>query len=143
MKHICKSCGKEWPSWSGKCSCGEWNTIVEKRIPTQKEFDDWYDDRIAEARTADMKCLECGCNLRSDLNSGEIWIQRRVIAHVLPKGTMPSVGDNPINWMPLCWQHHSDYDSSWDKAKTMKVWPIASGIIERLRPFVIEKKYLP
>lgn len=144
MKFICTSCSIESPSWKGQCtSCREWNTIVEKRVPTDAEMKDWYEDRIAEAKAADMKCLECGRGLQYDLNSGEIWIQRRVIAHALPKGLMPSVGAHPKNWMPLCWQHHNDYDHTWDKAKSMKVWPVAEKIIESLKPFVLEKKYLP
>lgn len=33
-KYICDRCGTESPQWHGRCqSCGEWNTLVEFRVP--------------------------------------------------------------------------------------------------------------
>lgn len=33
----CQACGQDFPRWYGQCSaCGEWNTIVEERIPNPK-----------------------------------------------------------------------------------------------------------
>jgi len=34
IKYICDRCGAESPQWHGRCqSCGEWNTLVEFRVP--------------------------------------------------------------------------------------------------------------
>ena len=34
VNFICDRCGAESPQWHGKCrSCGEWNTLVEFRVP--------------------------------------------------------------------------------------------------------------
>lgn len=33
---VCQSCGYEAPRWLGKCpECGEWNTLVEEKVPTK------------------------------------------------------------------------------------------------------------
>ncbi|MCM1163200.1 MAG: DNA repair protein RadA [Muribaculaceae bacterium] len=35
---FCSSCGAESPKWAGRCpACGEWNTMVEERIPAKKK----------------------------------------------------------------------------------------------------------
>ncbi len=34
---VCNECGKQLMKWMGRCpACGEWNTVVEKAIPTTK-----------------------------------------------------------------------------------------------------------
>lgn len=34
---FCSSCGAESPKWAGRCpACGEWNTMVEERIRTER-----------------------------------------------------------------------------------------------------------
>lgn len=36
--YFCKECGYESPKWLGKCpGCGEWNTMVEEKVPTSKK----------------------------------------------------------------------------------------------------------
>jgi len=33
---FCTACGNETPKWQGRCpACGEWNTIVEERVPAK------------------------------------------------------------------------------------------------------------
>lgn len=35
---FCTSCGAQAPKWQGRCpACGEWNTMVEERIVTEKK----------------------------------------------------------------------------------------------------------
>lgn len=35
---FCSSCGAESPKWAGRCpACGEWNTMIEQRIRTEKK----------------------------------------------------------------------------------------------------------
>lgn len=34
---FCSNCGNESPKWEGRCpACGEWNTMVEERVPAAK-----------------------------------------------------------------------------------------------------------
>lgn len=75
---------------------------------------------------------------------------RIATAHVLPKRKeygFPSVSSNPINKLILADScgHHSMYDSSWEKAATMKVWPLAIEIFKKLYPLIAaaEKKNIP
>lgn len=75
---------------------------------------------------------------------------RCATAHVLPKKKeygFPSVASNPINRLFLgagcgC---HNKYDSSWEKAATMKVWPMAVEIFKKLYPLIPahERKNIP
>lgn len=41
------------------------------------------------------------------------------VAHILPKSKFPSVLGVLLNHLYLCWQCHSDFDSSWAKANVM------------------------
>ncbi len=35
--YVCQACGAVYPKWQGKCdACGEWNTIVEEKKPTDE-----------------------------------------------------------------------------------------------------------
>ena len=37
IDYVCQTCGAVYPKWQGKCdSCGEWNTIVEEKKPTDE-----------------------------------------------------------------------------------------------------------
>lgn len=37
VDYVCQSCGSVYPKWQGKCdACGEWNTIVEEKKPTEE-----------------------------------------------------------------------------------------------------------
>lgn len=53
------------------------------------------------------------------------------IAHILPKEHFPSVKTHPLNYMILkMWGGtHSTYDSSWEQAAKMKIWPYSLKII--------------
>lgn len=75
---------------------------------------------------------------------------RIATAHVLPKRKeygFPSVAANPINRLFLADScgHHTMYDSSWEKAATMKVWPMAVEIFKKLYPLIpaSERKNIP
>lgn len=38
VQFLCTECGDVFPRWEGKCgSCGQWNTLVEERISTEKK----------------------------------------------------------------------------------------------------------
>jgi len=37
IDYVCQTCGAVYPKWQGKCDgCGEWNTIVEEKKPTDE-----------------------------------------------------------------------------------------------------------
>lgn len=70
------------------------------------------------------------------------------IAHILCKKNFPSVATHPQNYMILSmWNgSHANYDSSWERAASMKVWPYALKIIITvLLPLLPseEKRHLP
>ena len=50
-----------------------------------------------------------------------------------------SVATDDINIIYLCWQHHSDYDSSWEKARKMRIWPVLKMAVRDMRPILKEK----
>lgn len=56
------------------------------------------------------------------------------IAHALPKSQFPSVATHPKNYLILkMWGGvHGQYDSSWENASRMKVWPVACEIFNAL-----------
>lgn len=69
------------------------------------------------------------------------------IAHCLPKSLFPSVKTHPRNYMILkMWGGtHGQYDSNWENASKMKVWPYACKIFNILYPLLTreEKSKLP
>ncbi len=100
----------------------------------KKELEKWYADiRMRECLgggyihgvgfvSGGAKCWECGD-----------WIIeaffKHATAHILPKkkGMFPSIATHPLNYMILggacgC---HNKWDSSWDNAVKMQVFPIA------------------
>lgn len=61
------------------------------------------------------------------------WQQFAAQCHILPKDDYPEVRGHFYNRLHLCPSCHNDFDSSWQKASTMDVWPQA---IVRLKFFV-------
>lgn len=100
------------------------------------------------------RCMECGAFIPEFIQMVGMKMKlsgyRCATAHVLPKKKefgFPSVASNPINRLFLgsgcgC---HNKYDSSWEKAATMKVWPLAVEIFKKLYPLIAasEKKNIP
>lgn len=141
------SCGKKYPKWQGKCdSCGSWNTLEEKTVPQKTyrlpkvslkrkeqnkqpdidkdELDRWFDARIAEAKKI-CKCENCGKDVMNQLNSTETWVSRSSIAHIFPKrkmGGFHSVSCHELNWVLLCLDCHTKFDSNYMTAMTMRIW---------------------
>lgn len=73
------------------------------------------------------KCWETGEKINKQDKMG--W--HGSVAHILSKRDFPSVATHPQNYMILSmWNgSHANYDSSWERAATMKVWPYALKII--------------
>ena len=62
------------------------------------------------------RCENCKTKIRLGKNN---------IAHIIPKAIFKSVATNPNNFMYLCHGCHDLYDSSFDKASRMVVFPLA------------------
>lgn len=88
-------------------------------------------------------CWETGDKI--DIRDKKGW--QGSIAHVLPKSLFDSVKTHPMNYMILkMWGGtHGQYDSSWENAAKMKVWPHAVKIFNILYPLLTreEKAKLP
>lgn len=74
------------------------------------------------------KCLWCGANTETHIYKWAIFS----ICHLLDKReTMcPSVKCHPRNWIELCPDHHTEFDSlNWTEREQLGFWP---EIVERL-----------
>src|SRR5580692_3115613 len=115
---------------------------LEKNIEGNEpsEQTKWY-EKIMKHETP--VCWET--NDRIDIRDKKGW--QGSIAHVLPKSLFPSVATHPMNYMILkMWGGtHGQYDSSWENASKMKIWPYACGIFNVLYPLLTaeEKRKLP
>lgn len=113
----------------------------EQRNGGCTELQKWYD---AIMEKEEGKCWETGERINKQDRLG--W--HGSIAHILPKDLYPSVSTHPLNYMILkMWGGtHGQYDSSWEAASKMKVWPYALKIIKTvLAPLLTpeEKRKLP
>lgn len=114
------------------------NNIDEDQIKLQRFF-----AAAAIELARNPYCIECKAKIPSAFF-------RAATAHVLPKRKeygFPSIAAHPANKLFLgagcgC---HSKYDSSWEAASKMKVWPLAVAIFKELYPFISEeeKKNIP
>lgn len=77
----------------------------------------WFLERRKEMNGL---CCECGRRTFKEDNKQYKWS----IAHLLPKSIFASVATNEYNSIELCWLHHQEFDSSWDKAKQMVCWEL-------------------
>jgi uncharacterized protein YlaI len=78
-------------------------------------------------------CEEC----KKRIPHSEQWQWFSAQAHILPKDKFKSVAAQVLNRLHLCPDCHTDWDSSWQKAQTMKVFNVA---IERLKQFTHQVK---
>lgn len=159
-EYVCSSCGASYPSMRGQCVCKKWNTIEEKTVapkvyrlpkvsikmkeamksvdPQKEALDAWFDMQRALAMSGDMKCQECGVSIANDLNSKDTWIWRRVLSHIIPKSKFSSTATHPLNCLFLCWDCHSRFDNTWDKARKMKIWTLAIAKAKKTLPLIKE-----
>lgn len=91
----------------------------------------FFERHIKHIESQKLKCLECGIPLRN--------ADSRNVAHVLKKSIFKSIATEDLNIMYLCWQHHSDYDSSFEKAKKMKIWSAAVGRVKQMSVLIKER----
>lgn len=86
-------------------------------------------------------CENCGLDL-SRTKSG------KNVAHILPKSKFKSVAKNDRNIMYLCTTFdrndgqtgcHEQFDSSWERARTMPIWERAVERVKEIQEQVKEK----
>lgn len=101
----------------------------------QTELQKWYAKIM---KKEDAVCWETGEKINKNDKLG--W--HGSIAHVLPKAVFPSVATHPLNYLILSmWNgSHANYDSSWAKARTMKVWDLAMDRIVMMEPDLTEEE---
>ena len=104
--------------------------------------ENWYTIAMRELAVT-KKCQECGGFIPSGF-------YRHAIAHILQKRKeygFPSVATHPSNRLFLCAGNgcHQIYDSSWEAASKMKVWPLAVIAFVEMYPFIdpSEHKNIP
>lgn len=73
----------------------------------------WFLDRRKEMQNV---CIECGKGTNRDSDKYFKWS----ICHIAPKALIKSVATNENNWVELCWLHHQEFDSTFDKAAAMQ-----------------------
>lgn len=111
--------------------------LIEKEKNEKEErgdsgLDKWFEERRKEMTGV---CAECGGKTGKDDDK----FYRHSIAHILPKrnSMFPSVATVVYNWVELCfWGNscHSKYDSSWEQAATMRIWPFVVHNVNMLYP---------
>lgn len=106
----------------------------------ESELSKWYANIMYHE---EGKCWETGERINKDDTMG--W--HGSIAHCLPKNDYPSIATHPANFMILkMWGGtHGQYDSSWENASKMKIWPCACKVFNILYPCLTpeEKRKLP
>lgn len=109
----------------------EQKAIREETGNTETELQQWYAEIMAKETP---RCWET--NEWIDVKDTKGW--HGSIAHILDKKNYPSVKTHPLNYMILkMWGGtHGQFDSSWENASKMKIWPHAVKIINLLYPLL-------
>lgn len=89
---MCNSCGAESPRWEGRCpSCGQWNTMVEEKVPTTLRSPSPVASAGKSAATP-LNEITTSDLPRIKLPSGEL---NRVLGGGLVPGAMVLIGGEP------------------------------------------------
>lgn len=113
-------------------------TVIAK--PTKRQLDAWFTARVQEMPAC---CEEPGCERH--LLVGAALIKAHV-CHIVPKRIFWSVAVHPLNRLFMCQTpHHDDFDSSWDRAQHMGIWPVAIDRFQQFMHLITDKelRYLP
>lgn len=91
------------------------------------------------------KCQNCGCKIDT-----KIFVYAKMtVAHILAKrkSMFPSVATHKENYLYLCVTNgcHNKFDTSWEDAAKMKIWPEAVRKFLLIYPWIAsnEKRNLP
>lgn len=92
---FCNNCGAESSKWMGRCpSCGEWNTMVEERVPASKSSKSitGVTGRTSTSRPVAISQIEKSIEERIKMPSQEL---NRVLGGGLVAGSMVLIGGEP------------------------------------------------
>lgn len=92
---FCTSCGAQAPKWQGRCpACGEWNTMVEERIVSEKKSRTLTPSGQRSGRTRPQLIheIELSDEPRIKMPSGEL---NRVLGGGLVAGSLVLIGGEP------------------------------------------------
>lgn len=110
---------------------------LEKRKKEREGYSEWYAERAKIAVAKVRYCENCGRKLTGHVSE---------IAHILPKNLFKSVSTNEDNCLYLCSNFvygsdgcHDKFDSSYDNARQMEVWPTALERFNKFKHLVEEK----
>ena len=90
---VCTSCGTETPKWHGRCpGCGEWNTIVEERVPEAPSAGGLSRRSAKAARPVKLEEVEAPALARFETGIGEF---DRVLGGGIVPGSLVLIGGAP------------------------------------------------
>ena len=92
---FCNNCGAESPKWQGRCpACGEWNTMTEERIVTEKKSRTLSPTghKVSKSKPQPVSKIETSEEPRIKLPSGEL---NRVLGGGLVAGSLVLIGGEP------------------------------------------------
>ncbi|MDE6582816.1 MAG: AAA family ATPase, partial [Duncaniella sp.] len=93
---FCTACGNETPKWEGRCpACGEWNTIVEEKIPATrsgKSAGVRGGKAAPQSRPTPVSSIVAAEESRIKMPSVEL---NRVLGGGLVEGSMVLIGGEP------------------------------------------------
>ena len=90
----------------------------EERGDDDTELVKWFKGRM---KVMGDRCYWCGCKVENKIYRYAI----NSICHILEKrDTMcPSVKTHPLNWVTLCWDHHTAFDRmNWEEREQLGFW---------------------
>jgi hypothetical protein len=137
----------------------------EKKAGVDGKMDMFFDEMIKRCTS---KCLFCNSettaiNTRLYRDDNAKWseeanekkyqreieiLKRASIAHLLPKrsidkGGFPSVATHEDNWIELCWQCHTSFDTgkiTWEFLYDSAEWPVIKEKLLNVLPAVAEEE---
>ena len=108
----------------------------------------WY---VSKKHVMTNRCEEPGCqNSTNKWNNYYYWS----VCHIVPKKLCPSTAIEPENWIELCQYHHSEFDSTFEKAAKMGCFAeakrkfqlfkhlIPNTELRKVNPHLLEENYL-
>ena len=89
--YFCNNCGAESPKWVGRClACGEWNTMVEEKVPTDTKGR--KKGLVRSSKPVRLSDIEVSEEMRVRMPSSEL---NRVLGGGLVAGSLTLIGGEP------------------------------------------------
>lgn len=125
----------------------------QKKSGESSELDEFFETMLKQCTG---KCLFCNANTTAFdpkfwRNDNPNWseeandkkyereievMKRAAVAHLLPKSNFPSIAANDQNWIELCWQCHTSFDTgkiTWEFIHSSAEWlPIREKLLRVL-----------